>query len=109
MAKGLLVNYRWRTGCHSCELACQVKNGLSAGQYGIKLNQIGPWEYGEDKWEFTYMPVLTKQCSLCGDRTAAGKLPSCVQHCQANCIQILDAEEGARIAGENPKMMFMTL
>ncbi len=108
MREGLLVNYRWCTGCHSCELACQVKNNLPADQFGIKLSQIGPWQYGEDRWQYTYLPALTDQCSLCADRQAAGKLPSCVQHCQANCIQIMPADEAAEILADNPQMMFMT-
>lgn len=107
--KALLLDYRWCTGCHSCELACQIKNDLPADQFGIKLNQVGPWEYKPGKWEYSYFPVLTAQCNLCADRTAKGKLPSCVQHCQANCIQILDASDAARVASESPHVLMMTL
>lgn len=109
MAKALLLNYRWCTGCHSCELACQVKNDLPDGQFGIKVNQVGPWEHAPKRWQYSYIPVLTDQCNLCADRLAEGRLPACVQHCQANCIQILDAEEAARIAASSPKMLMMTI
>lgn len=109
MAKALLVNYRWCSGCHSCEVACKVAHGLSAEQYGIKVNEVGPWEVADKKWQLRYFPVLTDQCNLCGERTAAGKLPSCVQHCQSNCLQILDAEKAAEIAAGNKKMLMMTL
>ena len=108
MKKGLLLNYRWCTGCHSCELACQVKNNLPPGQYGIKLNEVGPWEYAPKQWQYSYFPVLTDQCNLCADRLAEDKLPSCVQHCQANCIQIIDAGEAAAILQESSKVLFMT-
>lgn len=107
MNKGLLVNYRWCTGCHSCELACQVAKGLPAGQFGIKLNQVGPWEYGDGQWQYSYIPVLTDQCDLCAERVQGGKLPSCVQHCQANCIQVMCADEAAKLVAEHPKTMFM--
>ncbi|MGI6221218.1 MAG: hypothetical protein ACOYIP_05055 [Coriobacteriales bacterium] len=107
--KALLVNYRWCSGCHSCEVACQVKNDLPADKFGIKVNQVGPWEVASGKWQYRFFPVLTDQCNLCGDRISEGKLPSCVQHCQANCLQVLDAGEAARIAAENPKMLMMTL
>lgn len=107
--KALLLNYRWCTGCHSCELACQIKNEFPAGEFGIKLNQVGPWEYGDGKWEYSFFPVITQQCNLCADRLSAGKLPSCVQHCQANCLQVLDAKDAAGIAAENPHMLMMTL
>lgn len=109
MPKALLVNYHWCSGCHSCELACQARNELPAGQYGIKVNQVGPWEYAPKKWQYSYFPVLTDQCHLCLDRQAQGKLPSCVQHCQANCIQIMDASEAAQIAAANPRMLVMTI
>lgn len=109
MAQALLVNYRWCTGCHSCELACQVRNDLPAGQGGIKVNQVGPWEYAPKKWQYSFLPTLTDQCHLCADRQAAGKLPSCVQHCQANCLQVMEAAEAAKIAAANPKMLLMTL
>ena len=107
--QAMLLDYKWCTGCHSCELACQMKNELPPDQFGIKLNEVGPWQYDTDKWVYSYFPVLTKQCNLCADRQAEGKLPSCVQHCQANCIQILDAEEAAQIAAGNPHCLMMTL
>jgi anaerobic dimethyl sulfoxide reductase subunit B (iron-sulfur subunit) len=106
--KALLVNYRWCTGCHSCELACQVKNNLPENQYGIKLNKVGPWEYAPKKWQYSYFPVLTDQCNLCSDRLAKNKLPSCVHHCQANCLQILDVSDAAGIVAQNDKMLLVT-
>lgn len=107
--KALLVNYRWCSGCHSCELACQVEHGLESDQFGIKLNEVGPFQRTDGKWEYSYFPVLTGQCNLCATRLGKGKLPSCVQVCQANCLQLLDADEAARIASANPKMLMMTL
>lgn len=109
MAKALLLNYRWCTGCHSCEVACKAKNDLTEEQYGIKLEQVGPFQKANGTWEYTYFPLLTHQCNLCADRMAEGKLPMCVQTCQANCIQILDAVDAAAIAASNPSMLMMTL
>lgn len=107
--QALLLDYKWCSGCHSCELVCQMKNELPPDQFGIRVNEVGPWEYAPDKWMLSYFPVLTKQCNLCADRQAQGKLPSCVQHCQANCIQIMDAREAAKRAAENPHCLMMTL
>lgn len=106
---GLLLDYTWCTGCHSCELSCQVKNELPDGQFGIIINEIGPWEYAPKKWQYTYIPVLTDQCNLCADRIAEGKQPSCVQHCQANCIKIVPIDEALKVMKENDKTLFMTL
>ena len=43
--KGILINYEYCTGCHSCEVACRNELGLAAGEFGIKLTEVGP--YGE--------------------------------------------------------------
>ena len=98
--KGILVNYDMCTGCHSCEVACKKERSLSEGECGIKLCEVGPYEYrdaheatGKERWEWTWMPVLTKACNLCEDRVAKGKMPMCVQHCQAWCLQFGEVED----------------
>ena len=82
--KGILINYEYCTGCHACEVACKKRLGLPEGEFGIKLTETGPYEYagkaGEERWEWSWLPVLTKACDLCADRTEAGKMPLCVQH-----------------------------
>ena len=47
----------------------------------------------KDKWEWTYMPVITQACDMCAARTEIGKMPMCVQHCQAWCMYYGEAEE----------------
>ena len=96
--KGLLIEYDCCTGCHSCEVACKKELGLPKGEFGIKLSETGPYEYtdapkGPDKWEWTWLPVVTKACDLCVERTEKGKMPMCVQHCQAWCMHFGEAEE----------------
>ena len=96
--KGILVNYEYCTGCHSCEVACKKHLGLPAGEFGIKVAEIGPFEYegaknNKDRWEWTWMPVLTKACDMCEDRVAKGKMPMCVQHCQAWCLYHGEVDE----------------
>lgn len=46
--KGLLVNYDFCTGCHTCEVACRVEHGFPDDQGGVAVVQVGPWEYGPD-------------------------------------------------------------
>lgn len=98
--KGILVNYEYCTGCHTCEVACKKELGLPEGSFGIKLTEIGPFEdksvkatYGKDHWDWTWLPVLTKSCDLCEERTSKGKMPSCVQHCQAWCLYYGELEQ----------------
>lgn len=99
---GILINYEFCTGCHSCEVACRNELGLTHGEFGIKLTEVGPYKYKHDRgtdesqWEWTYMPVITKACNMCAPRTEAGKLPSCVQVCQAWCIYTGEVEDLAK-------------
>ena len=98
--KGLLVNYEYCTGCHACEVACKKEKKLDKGQFGIKIAEIGPYKYegntGAKAWEWTFFPMLTKACDMCADRTAKGKMPSCVQTCQAWAIFHGEVEDLAK-------------
>ena len=103
-----MIDTEWCSGCHSCEMACQMHNGLPIGQTGILVQEIGPWEYGEGKWQLSYLPALTSQCTGCAERVAMGKLPTCVQHCQAQCLEWGPVEElAARI--DSPKQMIVAI
>ena len=97
MTKAILVNYEYCTGCHSCEVACKKELGLDKGEFGIKLSETGPWKYENGikagQWEWTWNPVITKACDMCEERTAKGKMPMCVQHCQAWCLYYGEAED----------------
>ena len=96
--KGILINYEYCTGCHSCEVACRNELGLTHGEFGIKLTEVGPFEYttpinADTKYEWVYNPTITKACNMCADRVAMGKMPSCVQACQAWCMYYGDLED----------------
>ena len=98
--KGILINTEYCTGCHSCEVACKKELGLAEGEYGIKLTETGPWKYGtggaKGQWEWTWTPVITKACDMCEARVAKGKMPMCVQHCQAWCMYTGEIDELAK-------------
>ncbi len=88
MRDALLINFEYCTGCHTCEVACQKYHDLAPDQFGIKISQIGPDQIAERKWQYEFVPIPTDRCDRCVDRTAKGKPPMCVQHCQAGCIQL---------------------
>ncbi|MBQ9002060.1 MAG: oxidoreductase [Eggerthellaceae bacterium] len=99
--KAILVNHEYCTGCHACEVACRRELGLGKGEFGIKLTEVGPFKYedrddGPDKWEWTWLPALTKACDMCAERTAQGKMPACVQTCQAWCLYYGEVEDLAK-------------
>lgn len=100
----LLVNYKYCTGCHSCEVACRKKNDIPLGKWGIKINEIGPFQIDENpdhaKWEYSYLPAPTSLCDMCEDRIAEGLKPVCVVDCQALVLEYGTVEELSKRAVE---------
>ena len=101
---GLLVNFQYCTGCHSCEVACRKEKDIPLGKWGIKLAEMGPWAIDDDpdhkKWEFDYVPVPTSLCDLCSERLGQGLKPVCVVDCQALVLEVAPVEELAKRASE---------
>lgn len=110
--KGILVNNEYCTDCHSCEVACKKYLNLPEGQFGIKVSEIGPWRYEDGelsgKWEWYYVPSLTKACNLCEDRVAKNKMPMCVQHCQAWCMYYGEVDELAKKMDGKTRWVLLT-
>ena len=67
----LVIDYKYCTGCHTCEVACRQALDLGSGQFGIKLLQDGPRELPNGKWEYNFLPMPTSLCDLCAERVAA--------------------------------------
>jgi anaerobic dimethyl sulfoxide reductase subunit B (iron-sulfur subunit) len=105
---GILVDNEFCTGCYSCEIACQAEHDLHLNQWGIKVMQLGPWPIRDgqgketDEYVYDFVPAFTKLCDLCAARTAAGKLPSCVHHCQAAILKYGPVEELAKELEKKP-------
>lgn len=98
---GLLIEYEYCTGCHSCEVACKQEHNYPVGKWGIKLNEI--ITEGSDRIRIDYIPFPTQFCDLCVARTQGGDLPSCVKHCQAACMMYGSISELAKIMGNKPR------
>lgn len=106
---GLLIDYEWCTGCHSCEVGCQVELGLKAGTYGIKVFEHQPFQTPDGKWDWRFLPMPTALCNLCQDRTEMGKLPNCVHHCQSNVMYYGPIDELAQKLKEKPTQVLYSL
>ncbi|MEG0503779.1 MAG: 4Fe-4S dicluster domain-containing protein, partial [Raoultibacter sp.] len=76
---------------------------------GIMLNEIGPFEYAPELWQFSYIPVPTDLCDGCVDRVASGKLPTCVHHCQAKCMEYGPISSLAKKLEEKSKQVLYSL
>ena len=81
---GLLIEYEYCTGCHACEVACKQEHNFSDGMVGIRVDEIVT--EGPDKVNVDFVPITTRFCDLCAERTARGEQPACVKHCQAICM-----------------------
>jgi len=105
---GLLIDYEYCTGCHTCEIACKQEHDLPVGKWGIKVLSLGPMKLSSDKYFLVYIPIPTDICNLCEHRVKMGKLPSCVHHCQANVMKFGRIEELVQELKKKPKMILVT-
>ena len=103
---GLLIDYNFCTGYHSCEMACKVEHGYGEGEWGIKLTQQGPDKLADGSWEFNYIPVPTDRCDLCAERVSEGRLPTCVHHCQGLCMYYGSVEDLATRMDKSHMVLF---
>ena len=106
---GLLIDYQYCSGCHACEVACKKEHDLPKGDFGIKILQDGPRQCSDGVWEYDYLPVPTHLCDLCAVRVEAGKLPTCVHHCQAGVMVYGTLEElaaKAKAAAKDKMVIF---
>lgn len=105
---GILVDYMWCSGCRSCEIACQMEQGLPPERTGVKIFEVGPWRIEGERWQHDYMPVFTDECDLCRKRTDQGKAPSCVQHCQADILNFGKTEDlAAKLTGSKKQSLIV--
>ncbi len=103
---GLLIDYEYCTGCHSCEVACKQEHDYPAGKWGIKVSEI--ITEGSDKPRIDYIPFPTEFCDLCGKRTSRGELPACVKHCQAWCMYYGTVAELAKAMEDKPRSVLFS-
>ena len=90
---GLLIDYEFCFGCHTCELACKQEHNLPIGKWGIKIAESGPMQIDGDRWSYDYVPIPTELCDLCQERVKKGKQPACVKHCQAGVMKFGTIDE----------------
>ena len=102
---GMLIDYEYCTGCHSCEISCKQRFDLAEDEWGIKLAEHGPWKYGSTDYEWDYIPAPTSICNMCADRLEKGKKPLCAQHCQAFVIEVGPLAELAKKVGDKKKQV----
>jgi len=100
---GLLIDYEWCSGCHSCEVACKEEHGFPVGKHGIRVLEDGPWLINNHDTNFNHIPTPTDLCDLCAERVSKGRKPSCVHHCLCQCMEFGTIEELAVKLGTKGK------
>ncbi len=99
---GLLIDYKYCTNCHSCEIACQQEKGLAPDEFGIRILELKPERKPgnliDDAWDWSYIATPTWRCDLCAERMDQGKKPMCVKHCLAACMEVGPMNELAKKA-----------
>ncbi|MEE0246756.1 oxidoreductase [Ellagibacter isourolithinifaciens] len=108
--QGILVDVDYCTGCEACVLACQQEHGYSEKEFGIKITKLGPLHIDEANkvFQYDFIPQFTQWCDLCEERCGKGKKPTCVQHCQAQCLDWGPIEELAAKVN-SPKQMIVAI
>lgn len=104
--KGILVDYEYCAGCHTCEVACMQENDLPVGQFGIKVEE-NIYVTPEGRTVIDYIPEITEICNLCMRRTAKGQLPSCVKHCQCRVMTYGDVDDLVKEAQGKEKIVIL--
>jgi Fe-S-cluster-containing dehydrogenase component len=50
-----------------------------------------------------FVPVTTRFCDLCAERTQRGEQPACVKHCQATCMTYGSVPKLAKAQEKQPR------
>jgi len=105
--KGIMIDYDYCTGCHTCEVACKQEHDYPAGKGGIHLVEVMT-ELPDKTIRLDYLPFTTAYCDLCKARTSEGDLPSCVKHCQASTMYYGTLPELMKRMEEKPHCVLFT-
>lgn len=95
----LVIDYKYCTGCHTCEVGCRKEKKLPVEEWGIRLTEHGPAMI-DGQWMWNYVPVPSSVCDCCAERLEAGDKPYCVKHCLAQCMQVVAVEDLFRVLEE---------
>lgn len=102
MKHGLLIEYDYCTGCHSCEVACQQEHNFAPGKCGLIVTEY-VMPAIKRPVAIDNLPFVTELCDLCAKRTARGEKPACVKHCQAKCMHFGTIPELVKLMEEKPR------
>jgi Fe-S-cluster-containing dehydrogenase component len=97
---GLMIDYEYCVGCHTCELACIIEHKRPSGEWGIHINEVEPEISGGKLY---YIPFPTDKCNLCAKRVSRGLQPACVQNCWAGVMKFGLIEQLIKYMQQKPR------
>ena len=103
---GLLIEYEFCTGCHSCDVACKQEHNYPVGKGGLKVHEI--YTQLPDHVRTDYLPFPTEYCDLCASRVSKGEKPACVKACQAATMWYGTVAELAKLMEAKPHAALFT-
>ena len=109
---GMLIDYKWCSGCKSCEVACKYQKNFDVSDpvYGITVLQVGPFDLGDGKFEWNYIPTPTSFCDMCQERIDEwGNRPPCEIACLGQCMTIGPVDELAKLLAEKGEKAYLFL
>jgi Fe-S-cluster-containing dehydrogenase component len=68
---------------------------------GIRVDELVT--ASPDKVHVDFVPITTRFCDLCAERTGRGESPACVKHCQASCMTYGPVTELAKAMEKQPR------
>ena len=70
---------------------------------------VREYEYeARDRVRIDYLPFFTQHCDLCKARRKHDKVPACVRHCQARCMEFGTTEELATMMSDRSNVVLFT-
>lgn len=85
----LVVNVDRCIGCHACEMACKVENGVSLGSYWNKVVQVGPAGTYLDLHVY-WLPI---QCQQCEDAPCTHVCPTGASYRNEDGVVLIDKDK----------------
>lgn len=105
-AMGMLVDYDYCTGCHSCEVSCKERFDMAEDEWGIKLADNGHGVTARPTGNGTTCPSPPRNATCAPTGLPPGKKALCEQHCQALVITVGPLDELAKKMTKKKMVLF---
>ena len=89
----LLIDYKYCTGCHVCEVSCRKEHDIPLGRMGHQAQRDGPREDARRMAVGLRARAVRSVRFVRGARCRRARSRPCVHHCLAQCMELVPVEE----------------